>query len=782
MIKVLLILAWLLPLLAAPVSLARGLWWLPAASALPALGAALWLPAGVQVEIPWLLLGSQLGLDEIGRVFLAFTAILWIAAGLYAAQSLKDQPNAGRFRAYFLLAMAGNLWLIVAQDLVGFYTGFALMGLASYGLVVHQGDRKALRAGRVYLSMTVVGELALFCALVLIAAHTGTLTPTPAQLVEPRDLTVGLLLLGLAIKAGLVPLHVWLPLAHPAAPVPASAVLSGAMIKVALLGWLRFLPVGEAALPEWGMLLLLAGLITLFFAIPIGLVQSDPKVILAYSSVSKMGFLTLILGLILLEPALAPGGVLAMAVYAAHHALAKGGLFLGVGLRHHAAAQPLVLTGLALLALSMAGTPASGGAVAKYGLKPVILGTGWSWLGVAVSLSALATVPLMARFLWVIGRTEPHPAKGYAWGFAAWGLLVLLVLLYPLVLGYTGAWLSGTGPVMIGIAISALVALVAWRKPRLLDPLVDRVSPGDLLALVRPVLAVLALLGKTLFRGWSGFVRRGRSSLREVLAPLARAARDPEARLRAWPNAGAAWLGITALLLVLLLAGQPRLPLRDASPGLATSTEEMPRPPAPSPEVGSIQPPAPPGEQTPDAVPQAITGETSAATAPSDGEEPPQEVQTRAAQRPPMPTPGEAVEATPAPEGIETASAEQPICRPHSTFILRHPSVPRPLELNPCLLDEGVPRLVPSPPLTNRLVELAQHHLRNLGYDPGPLDGFIGPRTLDAVRRFQRDQGLAATGVLSFEFLERLQAAAAQGPAPDAAEAGTPLQRGDGQP
>ncbi|MFY9975126.1 MAG: proton-conducting transporter membrane subunit, partial [Chromatiaceae bacterium] len=564
----------------------RRLWWVPAAGALPALGAALWLPGGVQLEIPWLLLGSRLGLDEIGRVFLGFTAILWVAAGLYAAQSLKDQPHAGRFRAYFLLAMAGNLWLIVAQDLVGFYTGFALMGLASYGLVVHQGDRKALRAGRVYLSMTVAGELALFCALVLIAAQTGTLTPTPEQLLEPRDLTVGLLLLGLAIKAGLVPLHVWLPLAHPAAPVPASAVLSGAMIKVALLGWLRFLPVGQAALPEWGMLLLFVGLITLFFAIPIGLVQSDPKVILAYSSISKMGFLTLILGLILLEPALAPGGVLAMTLYAAHHALAKGGLFLGVGLRHHAAAQPLVLIGLALLALSMAGTPTSGGAVAKYGLKPVILGAGWSWLGVAVSLSALATVPLMARFLWVIGHTEPHPAKGYVWGLAAWGLLVLLVLLYPVVLGHTGAWVSGTGPVMIGIAISALVALVAWRKPRLLDPLVNRISPGDLLALVRPVLAVLMLLVRTLLKGWSGLVRQAREALLRLLALMDRTDPDPEARLRAWPNAGAAWLGITALLLVLLLVGQPLSPLRDNAPELATSTREIPAPPAPSAQVG----------------------------------------------------------------------------------------------------------------------------------------------------------------------------------------------------
>ena len=564
--------AWLLPLLLAALAHRERLWWTPALGPVPALAAALLVPIGARLEIPWLLLGSRLGLDETGRLFLAFTAILWLAAGVYAAQSLRDQPHAGRFRAYFLLAMAGNLWLIVAQDLVSFYTGFALMGLASYGLVIHHGDRAALRAGRVYLAMTLVGELALFSALVLIAAQTGTLTPAPEQLTDLSGLTIGLLLFGLAIKAGLVPLHVWLPLAHPAAPVPASAVLSGAMIKVALLGWLRFLPVGEVALPEWGLLLLFAGLITLFFALPIGLVQSDPKVVLAYSSVSKMGFLTLVLGLILLDPGLAAGGVTALILYAAHHALAKGGLFLGVGLRHYGPFQPLVLAGLAVLALSLAGTPASGGAVAKYGLKPVLLGPDWTWLNAAVTLGAVGTTFLMARFLWIMWRIEPHAAKGYVWGGVAWGVLILLVLLYPLVLGSPSAWISGTGPIAIGITIAGLMALVAWRKPRLLGPLVNRVSPGDLLALVRPVLAVLALLGRSLWRGWMGLLDGVQARIQVVLAPLDRRVHDPERHLRAWPNAGGTWLGITAVLLALLLIGRPQGPLLEAAPEVAAVT------------------------------------------------------------------------------------------------------------------------------------------------------------------------------------------------------------------
>jgi formate hydrogenlyase subunit 3/multisubunit Na+/H+ antiporter MnhD subunit len=807
----LLVLAWLVPLLAAPASLSRFLWWTPAVGALPALAAALWLSPGVTLEVPWLLMGSRLGLDETGRLFLAFTAVLWLAAGLYAAHSLKGTPHGGRFRTYFLLAMAGNLWLILAQDLVSFYTGFALMGLASYGLVVHHGDRQALKAGRVYLAMTLIAELALFCALVLIAAQTGTLTPSPEQLTDLRDLTIALLLFGLAIKAGLVPLHVWLPLAHPAAPVPASAVLSGTMIKVALLGWLRFLPVGQVALPEWGLLLLFVGLITLFFAIPVGLVQSDPKVILAYSSVSKMGFLTLILGLILLEPALAPGGILALTLYAAHHALAKGGLFLGVGLRHHAAVQPLVLLGLTLLALSMAGTPASGGAVAKYGLKTVLSDPGWSWLGAAVSLGAIATVFLMARFLWVMGRTAPHPAPGYGWGGAAWGLLVLLVVAYPLlypyldpeVLGAPTPWLSGSGPIAIGIGLSGLMALVAWRKPRLLRPLAGKVSPGDILILVRPILAVFLLLWRVLWRGWMRLFRGTQARLQGMLARLGQAPQDPERPMRAWPNVGSAWLGITALLLALLLGGPPQGPLPDAAPELATvaatdastplageviaeapaipagpqgsaqgSSEGAIEPPSaiPAPATVTAHEPLPEIEARPEPTPAPgaaaapIASPSTEAAVPGTGvTEPsgtPQEAEAEIAKRaPPEPREPEPDSAAPGSASAGTRRETDAECDPAEVFVLRHPAVSQPLELTPCILDQGIPQRVPAPTLSNRLVELVQHHLNDLGYAPGPLDGLIGPRTLDAIRRFQRDQGLAATGVLSFDLLERIQSA-----------------------
>lgn len=462
---------------------------LPILGPLPALVTALWLPVGSRLDLPWLFLGTALGLDGTARVYLLFTAILWLAAGIYTAFAFRGRAHAGRFRALFLLAMAGNLWLIVGQDLFSFYAGFAMMGLASYGLVIHDGSPTALRAGKVYLVLALFGEVSLFAALVIIAQQTGTTQPTPEDLTQLSALPIALILLGLGVKAGLVPLHLWLPLAHPAAPIPASALLSGAMIKVAMLGWLRFLPVGAAALPDWGALLAAGGVLTLFYALPIGLVQADPKVILAYSSISKMGLLMLCLGLVLMEPALAPMGVAAIAFYAAQHGLVKGGLFLGVGLRKQAAsasAQPWVLSGLILLALALAGAPLTSGAVAKDALKPILSAADWPWVAAAVVVAGVGTSLLMARFIWVCVRTRPHPEPGSAWPGLAWSLLVALVVLFPFVLGTPVSWISGWLPIVLGLGFAGLIALGALRNPDWLRPVIGLFPPGDLLVLARP--------------------------------------------------------------------------------------------------------------------------------------------------------------------------------------------------------------------------------------------------------------------------------------------------------
>lgn len=744
----LLILAWVWPLLLAPLVLRARLWWLPALGALPALAAALLVPLGTRLDLPWLFLGTTLGLDETSRIYLTFTSILWLVAGIYAAFSFRGKTQAERFGFFFLLAMAGNLWLIVGQDLLSFYVGFAIMGLSSYGLVIHDGQRMALRAGKVYLVMALLGEVTLFAALVLVASHTGTILPEPEQLIGLDNLTIALLILGLGVKAGMVPLHLWLPLAHPAAPIAASAVLSGTMIKVAILGWLRFLPLGVVALADWGAWLTGAGLLTLFFALPIGMLQSDPKVVLAYSSISKMGLLIVLLGLILTEPALAPVGVVAITLYAAHHALVKGGLFLGVGLRKYAALpQPLVLAGLVVLALALAGAPLTSGAVAKYGIKPLMADTDWGALAMAVAVSTVATTLLMARFLWVSTRTEPHPETGYTWPGAAWAVLITLVVLFPFVLGRPAAWPTNAATVGAGIGIAIAVMAVVRRRPGLVEPLIERIPPGDLLGVVNRILLILDGYGRLILQAGSRLYRRTAAYLTKRFDTLfATPTSDAEQGLRQWPVAGALWLTISALLLVAVLGRTPEILVPPIQPDVEIAmvndfAEEF----SPSVETESL----------PEVVLEPDVVGTELIETPERVSEP--EVVSAELIETPEPSLEPAMT-----DAVETPATPVAVCDPQTPFIFTSPDDPDTrLVLQRCVRDTALdePRLLDAPVLTNRLVLMVQRNLSALGFDPGPLDGFIGPRTRDAIRAFQTEQGVRPSGGIGFALLERLQRA-----------------------
>ncbi len=532
---------------------------------LPALAACWLVPVDARLSLPWLFLGTELGLDETSRVFLLFSALLWLVAGIHAAQQIRAEASARRFHALYLLAMAGNLWLILGQDLFSFYAGFALMGLACYGLIIHDANEAALRAGRVYLGMTLLGEVCLFAALVLVAQQTGTVVPTAQDLATIDALTVSLILIGLGVKAGLVPLHVWLPAAYAAAPTPVSAVLGSAMIKVALLGWLRFLPLGTATLPELGAVIAVLGLISLFYALPIGLVQSDAKALLGYSSISKMGLAVLLLGLILMQPALAPAGIAALTLFAAYHALVKGGLFLGLGLRQGGGREgwvgAVVLIGLALLALALASAPLTSGALSKYLMKPLLSASPWPWLPAAMVVAAVATTFLMARFFWIAAAVPPHESgTRWRWSVLAWGLLVGLVLLFPFVLGPASSWSTNLIPVSIGLIASALVALAAWANPDWLRPLIGLIPAGDLLVLLRPTRdRLLQINNRLLAPLLSAGGRLGDQVQAAFRRLLETAATDPERRLRHWPVAGALWIGLLALLLLALLVGLDNL-------------------------------------------------------------------------------------------------------------------------------------------------------------------------------------------------------------------------------
>jgi formate hydrogenlyase subunit 3/multisubunit Na+/H+ antiporter MnhD subunit len=553
-------------------------------AALPALLLTTWPAPGAELVLPQVFTGVRLGLDPVGRAFLFFTAALWTGAGIFARSYHADDPRRDAFFGFFLLTLAGNLGLILARDILTFYLGFAAMTFAAYGLVVHNRAPAGFRAGRIYLVLALAGEACLLAGLMLAAAHADglgfdRLGQAYAAGEMPAILPL-LFVLGFGVKAGLVPLHMWLPLAHPVAPTAASALLSGVMVKAGLLGWIRFLPFGADPLPGLGTALIAAGVAGAFYGVILGSLQREPKTVLAYSTVSQIGYMTVACGIALLRPAYAAIAVLALVHYAAHHAFAKGALFLSVGVaprRTHPRMRRMWLyLGAGLPALVLAGAPFTSGAAAKAALKYAgeALPGGWpSMLALLLSIAAAGTTLLLARFLAVLGDEGPEAGAGTGGGRPAghddgardpppgrwvpWAGLVLLVLVAPL-------WLTWTYPPPPGVVeptpvlglfdslwplgVGGVLALGLWRFQHHLPFARVNVPPGDLvvplarIATWRHAVPAAAVAAWILLRPWERSCALGAGFSR-----VAAAATLLDRRL----TAGAA---LGSLLLVLLAA------------------------------------------------------------------------------------------------------------------------------------------------------------------------------------------------------------------------------------
>ena len=411
---------------------------LPLASwaALPALLSALFVtPNLLHWDLPWLLVGAKLGLDTTGQIFLLFSALLWSISGIYAKTYFTNEDQQIRFYRFFLLAMVGNFGLVVAQDIFTFYLFFSLMSFSSYGLVVFKGNGEAFRAGLVYIVLVAIGETMLLVAFLMLAqtSEATTFEAIRAGFLDnqKRDLILFLILSGFGIKAGVIGLHVWLPLAHPVAPTPASAVLSGVMIKAGLLGWLRLLPLGEIALLDWSIAVMILGLVAQLYGVGVGLTQRNPKTLLAYSSISQMGIATMLIGLGMSVPEaweiILPG----ITFFALHHSLSKGALFLGVGIlgSNNTFQRYGVWFALWIPALSLAGIPWSSGMMAKYLTKSYFAYAPVPWdsiLPLFLFASAVNTALLMLRLLYLV-RPSAAPF-GIKPKFAlVWPWIVLLL-------------------------------------------------------------------------------------------------------------------------------------------------------------------------------------------------------------------------------------------------------------------------------------------------------------------------------------------------------------------
>ncbi|NNJ51026.1 MAG: hypothetical protein HKP22_11760 [Gammaproteobacteria bacterium] len=365
-----------------------------------ALLAALLIPVNSSIYLPWLLTGVYWKLDSISQLFLFFSALIWLVTSLYVIYAHDDQVKRSIYRCLFMLAMAGNMLLIVAADMTSFYLGFAMMGLSAYGIILRPSQR-ARRAARIYLGFTLVGELALFIAMLILFSSSDSILFTDLQQQAIPDLAVAFLLLGFGIKLALPGLHPWLPLTYTAAPLISVAVLSGPMMKAGLLGWIRFLPSGAENLQTWGGVLIWLGVAGLLLGSILALMQYRASAILAYSSIAKMGLVSSLFGYSLAHPEQAELVIAALVLFAMHHLLVKSALFIGLDDYQQRRGQSRIFFGLVVLSLSLIGLPFSGGSAAKSALDLATDGD----LGLLLMLSGFATALMMMHFLTTL-RTQ----------------------------------------------------------------------------------------------------------------------------------------------------------------------------------------------------------------------------------------------------------------------------------------------------------------------------------------------------------------------------------------
>lgn len=395
---------------------------------------AMTLPFG----LPWL--PWHLRIDVLSGFFLLLIGLITTAVGIYAPAYVRDfehgrdsQTALGGFTGLFL---AGMLLVVLADDAFLFMVAWELMSLASYFLVAFQHEIAAnRRAAFLYLLMAHLGGLAILLGFGVLAAF-GHSFEFAALRIAPlssswASVAFALAFIGFGMKAGLIPLHAWLPEAHPAAPSHISALMSGVMLKLAVYGFIRvvFDLIGQLQW-QWGVTLMIIGSLSALMGVLFALMQTDLKRLLAYSSVENLGiiFIALGLALVFLSTGHALLGALAFVAALYHslnHALFKSLLFFGAGaILHSAHERDLEQMG---------------------GLLRRMPWTGGFFLIGALSISAL---PPFNGFVseWLIFQ-----AALQAWQLES-GVLRSLIPIASAVLALTGALVAATFVKVYGIA------------------------------------------------------------------------------------------------------------------------------------------------------------------------------------------------------------------------------------------------------------------------------------------------------------------------------------------
>lgn len=322
--------------------------------------------------------------DTVGFYFALLLALMWLIATVYSLGYIHNRQT--RYYSFLALNLSFCLGVAFSANMFTLFIFYELMSLFTYPLIIHEETEVARRAGLKYLIYSISAGAVILAALILQYFYAGTLSflgrgvINPAQIAKPVMLAIfSIYMLGFGVKACIMPLHGWVPDAHPAAPAPASALLSGVILKVGVFGIIRVVydVFGLRLIRTLGISLPM--LIVASFTIIVGslfaITQNDLKRRLAYSSVAQVSYI--VLGLFMLSPDGEIGGL----IHIAHHAFMKGTLFFCAGVIIHETGKrnvremdgigsklPLTMTAFTIAALGMIGTPLTCGFITKWEL------------------------------------------------------------------------------------------------------------------------------------------------------------------------------------------------------------------------------------------------------------------------------------------------------------------------------------------------------------------------------------------------------------------------------
>ncbi|WP_258083807.1 proton-conducting transporter transmembrane domain-containing protein [Thermococcus thermotolerans] len=398
--------------------------------------------------------GIEVGIGGINEPFIAGELMLFTVVALYSISYFdfrdKKTPKA---LVLFLLMHSGLLGAFIARDFFNFYIYMEIASVSAFALVAFSDDPGSKKAAFKYLLLSLLASYLFIFAIGLIYMETGYLNVelVAENALPSRELNValGIAFASLLLKAGIFPLHGWLPNAHSVAPTPASALLSGIVVKAPAYGMILLfsaLPVGESL----KTVALAVAVASIFFGIVMMLPQRDAKRFLAYSTVSQMGYVLI---------GVATFNFTGAAYYALAHSLAKGGLFLGVGSLGRKSRKlgefgyrnaPLMAFSVLMLSLAIGGISPLVGSYAK-GLLSSSLPGDWNWL---IPLGTLGTMIAFTGLNYhMLGRESPEIKPSWEPPSLALALLTLAAGIY------LGAGLKLADVIYIAAAVPGFFAL-----------------------------------------------------------------------------------------------------------------------------------------------------------------------------------------------------------------------------------------------------------------------------------------------------------------------------------